>query len=81
MCSSDVSWGFFFVTHDRIRLFITNLSACIHGNRAVARSHLDVLLFQVTQLFLSEGQRSSNYRQDPEHIIQTLLDTQPGVDL
>lgn len=48
---------------------------------AVARAHLDVLLLQVTQLFLSEGHRSSDNRQDPEGIIQTLLDTRMAADL
>lgn len=67
--------------HGRVRLLMNNLSARIHDNGAAVSPHLDVVLFQVAQLFHSEGQRSSNHRQDPEGVFQTLLDTQIAADL
>lgn len=54
--------------HGRVRLLMNNLSARIHDNGAAVSPHLDVVLFQVAQLFHSEGQRSSNHRQDPEGV-------------
>lgn len=48
----------------------------------VTGSHLlDVLLFQVTEPFLSEAQGSSDHGQDPEHIIQALRRTGQAAEL